>query len=185
MRKYEVREVSAEVALKDKRLIEPGMAQNYNSEKSGNGDTNLIASYDTVEEAMADLKQRKSSVSLTSSFSGKKYYLVEEYFIEENEYDEDGDWISGDIWEYSEMPCYEIQYNRLMDREKIYWTDSLEDVMEEADEGICYTQEDIIIYENGEEVARRKWYGVEPNEEEKEEEIVEIGGGFYAEWYVN
>lgn len=103
MKKYEIRYVTAEVALKDKELIKPGMAQQYNIDKNGNGDTELITSYDTVEEAKTDLKNRKSSVSLTSSFSNK-YYLVEEYFIEENEYDEDGEWISGgDIWGYSEM----------------------------------------------------------------------------------
>lgn len=108
MKKYEIRRVDAEVALKDRKMIEPGMAQQYNIEKSGNGDTDLIASYDSIEEAKADLKNRKSSVRLTSSFSSK-YYLVEEYFIEENEYDEDGEWINGgDIWEYSEMEFKEV-----------------------------------------------------------------------------
>lgn len=32
-------------------------------------------------------------------------YRVTEYYVQENEYDKDGDWISGgDVWEFSRMP---------------------------------------------------------------------------------
>lgn len=103
MKKFEIRSVCAEVAIKDKDMIKPGIAREYNINKYGNGDTDLIASYDTLEEARKDLAKRKSSVYLSSSFSSK-YYMVEEYFIEENEYSEDGEiTIGGDIWDFSVM----------------------------------------------------------------------------------
>ena len=37
--------------------------------------------------------------------SGGVFFKVTEYYIEENEYDDDGEWISGgDIWKFSKMP---------------------------------------------------------------------------------
>jgi hypothetical protein len=38
------------------------------------------------------------------SGSAGTYYLVTEYCVEENEYDEDGEWVSGgDVLEFSHM----------------------------------------------------------------------------------
>lgn len=62
---------------------------------------------------------------------------------------------------------------------------TIEEAIEAANEGACYTQRDIDIIEieTGKTVATRKWYGVEPSEDDREQDIIEIGGGFYADWW--
>lgn len=58
----------------------------------------------------------------------------------------------------------------------------LEGAMVSADEGAAYTQQPIIIEDaNGEEVARRDWYGVTP--ENEGDDIIQFGDyGYYGEW---
>lgn len=102
MKKYEIREANAEVFYKEKKELYEGNAQEYNIRKTCNGDTELIAAFDTVEEAKEELKKYKTRISYEPYH---KIYLFREYFIEENEYDTDGEWIGGGtIWEYSEFP---------------------------------------------------------------------------------
>ncbi len=66
--------------------------------------------------------------------------------------------------------------------------DEFEGTIEEAkmyaDENSAYTQCDISIEdENQEKILTRFWYGVQATEEDKEDEdIIEIGNGFYASW---
>lgn len=64
---------------------------------------------------------------------------------------------------------------------------TLDDAKAAADEGAAYTQCDITIEdENGEEVARRKWYGVQfdPAETETtEDDVIQFGSfGFFDRW---
>lgn len=60
---------------------------------------------------------------------------------------------------------------------------TFEDAKKEADKSIAYTQQDITIEMNGEEISRRNWYGVAATEEDKKENIIEYGAfGFYSEW---
>lgn len=47
-----------------------------------------------MEEAKEELQKYKSSIRELSGGAGK-YYLVEEYYVEENDYDEDGEWVNG------------------------------------------------------------------------------------------
>lgn len=49
------------------------MVQQYNIDKHANGDSDIVASYDSLEEAKADLDNRMSSVILTTSYSDKFY----------------------------------------------------------------------------------------------------------------
>ena len=67
-------------------------------------------------------------------------------------------------------------------KENIHGT--LDEVKSYADEMSSYTQCDIKIEnENGEEVLRRIWYGVEAEEEDNERSIIKFGSfGFYDEW---
>jgi len=63
------------------------------------------------------------------------------------------------------------------------WVDgTLEDAMKTAEEGLAYTQQPVIIFdEEHNEVARLPWWGVSP----KEEDIVTAlfgNYGFYGEW---
>lgn len=62
-------------------------------------DTNpeVIKTFDNKDEALKELKNYKTSVTDFGS-----YYLVEEFYVEEQEQDEDGNFLDGgDIWEYS------------------------------------------------------------------------------------
>lgn len=59
--------------------------------------------------------------------------------------------------------------------------DTLDEAMELAVEGATYTQDPIIIAEDGEEIARLPWYGVKA--EEDDIITVDFGDyGFYGEW---
>lgn len=60
----------------------------------------------------------------------------------------------------------------------------LNEAMGAADKGAAYTQQSITIEDgNGEEVARRQWYGVEPDEEKEGADIIQFGSyGYYGEW---
>ena len=65
---------------------------------------------------------------------------------------------------------------------------SLEEAMTKADEMACYTQQNIRIYADDKRdtlVAERRWYGVEPDDEVSEGDIISFGKfGYYDEWYV-
>lgn len=68
-----------------------------------NADPEIIKSFDNKEEALEELKKYKTEVHKFPSPIGSMY-SVTEYYIQEVEYDEDGDWISGgDVWEISKM----------------------------------------------------------------------------------
>lgn len=88
MKKFEIRKI--EVETKDGK--DPfGVFQNLT-----NRETELIASYDTLEEA------RKNLVRYTPSVNKEHYcltyFLHECYIIEENDYDEDGELKAGGVW---------------------------------------------------------------------------------------
>lgn len=56
-----------------------------------------------MEDAKNELLNYKSNIRELSGNYGK-YYLVEEYYIEENIYDEDGELLEGEgIWEFSKI----------------------------------------------------------------------------------
>ena len=60
-----------------------------------------IRSFDNKDEALEELKEYESSVT-----DYNRYYLVEEYYVEELERDEDGEVIEDGfgIWGYSKLP---------------------------------------------------------------------------------
>ena len=66
--------------------------------------------------------------------------------------------------------------------------DTMEQAMEIADDGACYTQQDITIeHDNGTVIAERKWYGVQSSQEDLEdgEDIIEFGSfGYYGHWVI-
>lgn len=74
-----------------------------------NQEPEIIQPFADKEEALEELKKYKSEVIKLSGGAGT-YYSVTEYYVEENEYDEDGEWISGgDVWEFAEMEF--VRYN--------------------------------------------------------------------------
>lgn len=61
----------------------------------------------------------------------------------------------------------------------------LDEAKEMAQEGIRYTQENVTIEDESENViAITRWYGIRPESWEHEEGLVleEIGGGYYSMW---
>lgn len=98
MKKYEIRKSSIEVSWKKRKEIKEGIILTSEERES-----EVVVSLDTLEEAKTKLQKYKSSIKELSGGAGT-YYLVEEFFIEENSYDEDGEWVEGgDIWEFSKM----------------------------------------------------------------------------------
>lgn len=64
-------------------------------------DTNpeVIKSFDNKNEALKELKKYKTSVT-----DFKSYCLVEEYYVEEQIQNEEGEFVDGgDIWDYSKL----------------------------------------------------------------------------------
>lgn len=105
MRKYELIENGCKVNYKDRYTIKRGVTADQDDQPG----KRVVKSFDTKEEAMEALRRYKSDVNVHSS-----YFDVVEYYIEENDYDEDGEWISGgDIWEFSP---FQIE---VTDREKL------------------------------------------------------------------
>lgn len=71
--------------------------------------------------------------------------------------------------------------------EELYQT--LDAAMEEADECAAYTQQTITILEldgdSEKPAAERRWYGVAPEKDKLEEDIIAFGDfGFFDEWYI-
>lgn len=94
MKKFEVKKNIIEVPYKNRKEIRPGVTL---SEKDQNPE--IIISIDSLEEARKQLEKYKSSICKMGSV-----FQITEYYIEENEYGEEHEWIGGgDIWNFSEM----------------------------------------------------------------------------------
>lgn len=99
MVKYELKKDSIEVRYKDRKEIKPGIVLT-----ADNREPELIKTFDNKEEALEELGKYKSSIT-EYTYNGT-LYVVEEYYIEENTYDDDDEdeWLSGgDIWSFSKM----------------------------------------------------------------------------------
>lgn len=111
MNKYEVRRNSIEIPWKKRREIKEGITTMSDFQAP-----EIIESFDNLEEAQAALQKYSSSIAEMSGATGT-YYSVTEYYIEENTYDEDGEWLEGgDVWEVSKLSFSLIEkpsYNTL------------------------------------------------------------------------
>lgn len=81
---------------------------------------------------------------------------------------------------------YYLSLNNLMN--DIEFNGTIDEAMAKADELAGYTQQDIRIYADDNRdnlVAERRWYGVEPDDEVSEGDIISLGKfGYYDEWYI-
>lgn len=111
MVKYELKKDSIEVAYKHRAAIRPGVTLDAYERTP-----ELIKAFDNKEEALKELDKHKTVIKELSNHV-TAYYLVEEYYLEENTYDEDEEWIEGgDILGTSEMKIELIEkpsYNTL------------------------------------------------------------------------
>ena len=79
MKKYDLVKRTAEIKYKDRKEIEEGCTAFDDSPE-------YIKTFDTLEEAKKELAKRKTDVS-KFSYHGMTFYKVEEYVIEENEFE--------------------------------------------------------------------------------------------------
>lgn len=99
MKKYELMKKDIEINWRDKDKIVEGCTM-----EQGDCDPELIKSFDNKDEALEKLKNYKSDIRELKGNLGT-YFEVTEYYIVENTYDEDGDFVEGgDVWEFSQMP---------------------------------------------------------------------------------
>lgn len=99
MIKYEIYFNSIEIGYKSRRTIKAGVS----IEVAFNLEPELVASFDNLEDAQAELNSRDTTITELSGNAGT-YYLVEEFYLAENEYDEDGDFNQQiSIYDFSKM----------------------------------------------------------------------------------
>ena len=96
MTKYEIKKATREIrGYKNRNKIGEGCTLEGNDIFD-----EIVKSFDSKDEALNALKAYKSEIDIAGDL-----YMVTEYFVQENEYDEDGEWIDGgDIWEFSPLP---------------------------------------------------------------------------------
>ena len=95
---YELKKNTREMSFKERKEIREGCTLDQRDMEP-----ELIASYEDKEEALAELRKYRSDIRSFSTAVGTMY-LVTEFYVEENTYDEDGKFVEGgDIWDYSEM----------------------------------------------------------------------------------
>ena len=98
MMKYEIKECTREIKYKERFEIAPGCTANQDDCES-----KLIKSFDSKEDALKELEQYESNIYKFEN-NGMTFYEVTEYFVEEVECNEDGEWVAGgDIWGFSKM----------------------------------------------------------------------------------
>lgn len=101
MEKYEIRTVTVE-----SRNNEP--LKTFAAKT--NQDTELVASFDTEEEARAYYEKVHCGATKTSDH-GMPLYIHDCKFIEIDEYNGDGEWIGGGDWLCYDFPSYETAKN--------------------------------------------------------------------------
>jgi hypothetical protein len=101
MIQYNLVEESVEIKFSEREKIKTGCTTN----QPGDRYPKIIKKFTEKEEALDELKKYKSTVRGDLQNHGISYYLVTEYYVEEIEVDEDGEFVDGGgIWEFSEMP---------------------------------------------------------------------------------
>lgn len=93
MKQYELRKYSIEIPHRNRFEIAELVTESQFEQ-----DSELIATFATEEKAIAELKQHISHVRDHGNL-----YVIDEYKVEWAEYDEDGEWIDGDVIDYSGM----------------------------------------------------------------------------------
>lgn len=123
--KYEIKKKCAEIPYKERNNIVQGIT--FGNEWS---EDELMESFDSIEDARKKLDEYVTSIREMSGNAGT-YYLVEEYYIEYNEYC-DGEVInSGDVYEYSKMV---IEVNKKPGYETVATYDNWEDAEKKMQE---------------------------------------------------
>lgn len=84
--------------------------------QSGDTDPQIIKTFDTKEEALTALNAYHTEIRELSHH--RRYWEVKEYYIEENTYDQDGEFVKGgDVWGISNITGDDIEKYNLNERE--------------------------------------------------------------------
>lgn len=101
MVKFEIRENSMEVSWSNRHKITQGCTVNNDNTQQY---PEILESFDNEYDAVKELSKYNSTVEEMRGNTGT-YYIVTEYYVEENEYDEDGEWVGGgDIVTFAKLP---------------------------------------------------------------------------------
>lgn len=93
---YELRRRTEEISWKDRKQISKGCT-------AADPEPDTIKRFNTKKEALEALKAYTTTIRELKNAVGV-YYAVEEYCVEENEYNEEDEWVDGgNIWAWSEM----------------------------------------------------------------------------------
>ena len=104
MKRYELKKNTREMSFKERKEICEGCTLDQRDMEP-----ELIGSFEDKEEALAELRKYESDVRTFRTAVGTMY-LVTEFYVEENIYDEDGDFVEGgDILDYSKMDLSKIE----------------------------------------------------------------------------
>lgn len=128
MKKYDLVKRTAEFNRRDRKEIKEGCT-------ALDSEPEYLKTFDRLEEAKKELAKRKTSVSKFENH-GKTFYHVEEYVIEENEYeyDEDeGEFVQTDLIDTLEITPMKIEVVEIPSYETIAICSSLEEAEEAAD----------------------------------------------------
>lgn len=120
--KYDLVKRTAEIKYKDRKEIEEGCTAFDDSPE-------YIKTFDTLEEAKKELAKRKTDVS-KFSYHGMTFYKVEEYVIEENEFEYDEDeskFVQTDFIDTLESTEMKIEVVEIPSHETIAICSSLEE----------------------------------------------------------
>lgn len=97
--KYEIIENTRNVKYSNRNQIADGCTL-----EQDNQFPRIMESFDNKADALEALKKYEGKVYKVLGNTGA-YFEVTEYYVEKNEYDEDGEWIGGgDICEFSGLP---------------------------------------------------------------------------------
>ena len=129
MRKYDLVKRTAEFKRRDRREIKQGCT-------ALDPDPEYIKTFDDLEEAKKELAKRKTSVSKFENHN-MTFYSVEEYVIEENEFEFDEDeneFVQASFIDTLETTSMEIEVVEKPSYETIGVYSSLEEAEEAANE---------------------------------------------------
>ena len=131
MIKFELRKNTREISYTERIEIKSGCSLNTDVQEP-----EIVKVFTDKDDALKELQKYISKINSFETSNGA-CDSVEEYYVEENEYNEDDEWISGgDIWGFSKMKIelvrkenYAVlaEFDNLADAEKAY-RDSKEDV---------------------------------------------------------
>ncbi len=169
MKKYEIIRIADEWKAADAKKHRPG-------DSVINGEKDWLTAFDTEVEAREALKAYQNHYTLLSGAAGS-FFDVEEFVVEANEYDDDGDFVGGDVLEIADASDWDIALNHdwlrrnkfalkiaevngsgfgewmILEDESEDWFDDVADYLRSLDRNGCFDEN-----KNTDDATRDKYY---------------------------